>query len=352
MTRQHQNIEEGAEGHQAARDITIHKGLNADQMAEIMVALAGQLHGYFAQAETTAQKRFSELREALLEEFAHSKTRGRPEAFADPDYQFVVRSAHQTFARSGDKTLKAELVRLLVERSVQPSRNRIALLLNEAISIAGNLTAEEYAALAVVLIFKFSKVSTSSFDIMTATLDRMAQPFVENLPDSNHSYEYLAAMRCISINTVTRVDFWSRFRNEYSTVFTSGFSEEELNGIVRDDAQEAFPSSLVTRMSGEEKGLVRFTIGDEQKLRTEAKMIGYTDSTVNKLIDLHNRTLWNVSEVKEQITRRIPVVTRIADLWGSTYLGYTDLTALGKTLAHAALVGAADLDSPLETWIQ
>jgi hypothetical protein len=84
--------------------------MNADQMSEIMVALAGQLSTYLMKAEETAQARYKELREEIISEFAKQDSKGQAEAFSDPDYQFVLKEAHESFARSGDGSLREELV--------------------------------------------------------------------------------------------------------------------------------------------------------------------------------------------------------------------------------------------------
>ncbi|MFX5858472.1 LPO_1073/Vpar_1526 family protein, partial [Acinetobacter baumannii] len=95
--------------------------------SEIMIALASQLSTYLNAAEQTAERRYKELREDIIKEFARSDSSARAEAFSDPDYQFVLRDAHETYARSGQAELRDELVRLLIERSKQPSGSRSAL---------------------------------------------------------------------------------------------------------------------------------------------------------------------------------------------------------------------------------
>lgn len=198
-------------------------------MSEIMIALAGQLSTYLLKAEETAQARYRELREEILKEFARPNGKGKPEVFADPDFQFVIKDAHESFARSGEKPLREELVRLLIERSTYKSGSRTALILNAAIRASGSLTLEDISVLAVLFMMKAVTFTANSIDTIAPKYEFMLSPFVGSLSSEVHAFEYLESLGCITIERVA--DVWPLDENahrRFAHLSPSEITKEEL----------------------------------------------------------------------------------------------------------------------------
>lgn len=282
MSRQDQDVA-GGEGYQAGLDLIVNKALSTEQMADIMIALAGQLGTYLNKAEETAQARYRELREDLIAEFANPGTKADTSSFADPDYQFVLRDAHESYARSGKVELREELVKLLVERSTQPPGTRTALILNDAIRTTGSLTFEEISVLAVIFIIKHIDVQQTSVDNVAIRYDQLLSPFVDNLTQEVYSFEYLESLGCATIERVA----------------------------------DHFPL-------------------DEHIQRNYGHIA--PDSSA--------AAMWNTVK---GISRSLRV---LEDLWPKAFYRQTNLTALGKAIAHSALESKSVINAPLSVWVR
>lgn len=197
-------------------------------MSEIMIALASQLSTYLNAAEQTAERRYKELREDIIKEFARSDSSARAEAFSDPDYQFVLRDAHETYARSGQAELRDELVRLLIERSKQPSGSRSALILNDAIRVSKSLTYEELSILAVVFMIKYVTVTAFNLDAVASRYEFMLAPFVDNLTEEVFSFEYLESLGCMTIERVASHYPIDEHMHRLYNEMAPGLSQEDI----------------------------------------------------------------------------------------------------------------------------
>lgn len=349
MSKQDQRVSEGGEAYQAGESITVHRGISPEQMSEIMISMATQLGTYFSTAEATANQRISDLRDEILAEFASSTSDARSEAFLEPDYQFVVREAQESFARNGEEWLKKELVRLLSVRSTQDNGSRTALILNEAISIAGNLTQEEYSALVICFLFKQMRVTNPNSDELFRVLNGLAVPFIEDLPSDNHAYDYLEAMRCVSINLIAGTDLWSSITENYRMNLSKGFSVDRLNGIlaVNGGVREIGNLLFVVDVSK-----VRFTSNNREELVKKLHDMGYPADAIGELLELHDGGLMNEEEIKNYVRSVMPTLAAIEAVWSETKLHQSVHTALGKALAHSALVSRADFAGPLAVWVR
>ena len=110
----------------------------------------------------------------LLERFTPSGD-GDPNAFEDPDFQFLVGSAQRASGRCGDEQVIDNLVGLISERSREKNRGRLALALNEAVEIAPTLTPNEFAALSLAFLLKHTRNAT------LVTLDKFSEYFVTHV---------------------------------------------------------------------------------------------------------------------------------------------------------------------------
>lgn len=321
-------------------------------MAEIMVALAGQLQQYVAQAEDKFDARCEELREAIMAEFAEPNTKADKEAFGDPDYQFVLRSAQETFGRKGTEDLKIELVRLLGERSASRTGSRLAMVLNDAIRVSGNLTREEYAALALCFAVRYVSLGSAGYIDLIKKWESLLQHFQGDLPQDQHSYDYLSSMGCASVSQLGEVDLWSAIQTHYGFRFHHGLLGDEIQAAVAADGGLGRLSGFVYAVPGRFDGRVQFAGASREDLETRLQGVGYSQDAVATLLALHDSKAMTLEEIKVEFSRYSPSFAAFSDLWASTPIKNCELTALGKALAHSALVSAADFDAPLDIWVK
>ena len=316
-----------------------------------MFALAHQLQKYFAEAESKADARMKELRDSLIDEFAKTDTNGKTEAFSDPDYQFVLRDAHQVYARSGDESLREELVKLLVQRSAEPTGSRTALILNQAIAAAGSLTRQEYAALCGIFLFKYCRVNAADPDGLYRTLREIVGSFVYDLPFDNHAYEYLESLGIISVNRITGVDLSEILHQSYASIITFGFSRIDLGEAVGDDIAPKLNTIIIPDMRSFKFNL-RFNIQDAAELNAFLKEIDISGDAANRITAFFQQSLMPTDQLWAKLMKDVPDLQWIQDLWTSTEIHQATLTALGKVMAHSALISRSTFLAPLNIWVR
>jgi hypothetical protein len=167
MTRQDQSVDAGGVAMQAGRDVVVHQGISAEQMTEIMVAMGKQVAVFADEARRIADERIAVFRHSILKRFAEPN-RADPEAFKEPDFQYLLADAQEAVARSGDEAVRETLVDIVARRSLEKNRSRLALTLNDAATRAANLTQNEFAALLL------STFSDTRCEPTSSTLTRFA----------------------------------------------------------------------------------------------------------------------------------------------------------------------------------
>lgn len=321
-----------------------------------MVALSKQLQSYFAEAEEKAVARFEELREAILLEFSKPERDAKAEAFADPDYQFVLRDAHQTYARSGEQTLKEELVRLLARRSAEPTGSRTALVLNKAIAMAGSLTKHEYAALCALFFFKYCSFTHTESKQLFKDFQSILQTFIHDLPEDHYSYSYLESLALVSINRVIGVDFAELSKRLYGHALQDGFMLHDLEDAVGETNLHPKLGRLIISTfnpSDAVHGLrFKFSEINSDLLREKLIKSNFSPDVATKIVAYHEGILPNVMKVKEKALVEVPELCKIELLWEKTLLQKSELTALGLVMAHSALQSRSKFNAPLSIWFR
>lgn len=353
MTEQKQSIGIGGEGYQAARDLTINNVMSAEQMAQIMMALAGQLQIFIGEAQNKFDQRCAELRDDILKEFADERRGARAEAFSDPDFQFAVKEAQNSYGRSGKAELRNELVKLLTERSKIDSGTRPALILNDAISVSGSLTAQEYSALAILFIIKYVIFQNSfSYGNLLDRISGSTAYFMDNLPQENFSYEYLESLRCLSIAQVGSANLWNILRDNSPGLFTEGFTFDELMDSGGKALTEEFINKLILHVHGTDGVRLRFNVDTESELSSMLKSEVTRAEDEDSLIMLHRKYLMSAESIHDYCIQSKPRIARLWELWESTIISRCSLTALGKAIAHSAFTGRTQVTAPLSIWVR
>jgi hypothetical protein len=347
MPRQEQTSE-GGEAYQAGGNLTVTHGMNADQMAAVMVAMAKHLQVHFTEAEAKLEERLTDFRKAVLEEFSKPENKEATEAFKDPDFQFVLDDAQKVFARDGTAELRDDLVRLLVQRSSYDSKDRTAKILNHSIEIAGSLSRTEYAALAVnflLLNVKLGDVGARLLDNFSAVLT----PLIPDLSENPTLYEYLEAQRCVTINYVMARDLSLPITQSYASALSSGFTESDLAALDADFDRARF-NGLVEPSWHAGKPL-RFVAGNVDELANNLQTSGMSPTGLIKARELFSSTVPAGDELMNIFDDSITGWDRLKHVWENTALSKMNLTAIGKTIAHSTLSSKTPFSAPLSIWV-
>jgi hypothetical protein len=195
MTRQDQSVEAGSWAVQAGRDV-VYNGVSVEQMAAIMAGMAKQLLTFQDEALAKANARIDSFQQEILKRFAQPD-KGNSEAFRDPDFQYLLGDAQEAFARSGDEAVRDTLVDIIARRSMETTRNRLAITLNDAATKAANLTLNEFAALSLVYLIRYTvDQSINSFPALCTYVRNRLLPFAKDCSNEQSSFWHLQAQSC------------------------------------------------------------------------------------------------------------------------------------------------------------
>lgn len=318
-------------------------------MSELMIAMAKQLQQYLAEAGATFDQRCAELRDELIKEFSKPEAKADSGAFRDPDYQFVLKAAHESYGRKGGDELREELVNLLGQRSMMETGTRPALILNDAIRIAGKLTSEEYSALAMTFLIKYVSVGGVTKEDIINSFNRILDEFITQLPSENHAYEYLASIGCLSVNLISGVDLWKAIHSTYGFRFGRGFDAQELQEALAGEATIPQLTGQLTRLND---GKFWFVGPKRAELEEGLRERAIPEGAVVGLLALVDSRTPTEEEIKQELTAAVSAFARFDEVWSKTQIRQSVLTSLGKALAHSVLVSRIDFNGALSIWIK
>jgi len=352
MTRQDQDVGAGGLAVQSGQDtnvVVINNPVSQaqlDQMREIATTLAEATANLtHLIARPLARDRIADFDEHLLKRIAEGK--GNPEAFADPDFQHAVFEAQKSAARSGDDSVRDTLVDLIARRSLEKKRTRRAIVLAEAATKIANLTDDEFAALSLTYMARYT-VSNNIADLprLGSHIQDRLIPFAKNVSREQSSFWHLQAESCANIE-MGHINLFDSLRQAYGGVLGDGFTREQLESHLPDGRKNALDEFIMPCLNDPTKLQPR-TLNFEA-LKQIAVNTGLTENEL--------RNVWNLFEgtmagAPERLTSVAPDFQFLLELWNSTPLKNLSLTSVGIAIAHANAVRVIGLDAPLSIWIK
>lgn len=351
MTRQDQRVGEGATAIQAQGAVTINQGMSPTQMTEIMVALATQLQRFQDDAAKTAQERFAKFREEMLRKFA-KPDEANPDAFKDPDFQFLLASAQNSYARTGDDQIGEMLVCLLAERSMQSGRNRTSLILNRAAETVTLLTSEEIAILSVGFVLYYTSGGVANYFAFLQRCNWFIAPFVKDLSASRAPYEYLESLGCISIDSMGARNLRDVIVNQFGGVLSGGFTDEELVAAVSDDTLLSVVRRSVVACVNDPMR-IQFNAINQAALDKILVSAAVPQDVKQRLINLSSSSVWDEQKLFGKLRTDLPAFSTLEKVWADSIFQKINLTLLGKALGHANVLRVApQFQTKLDIWVQ
>lgn len=345
MTKQNQKAGDNATNIQAGGAVTIHQGLTYSDARQIAIdVFKGNFLQLAGEAADIARQRAEEITEDFLEKLQRQNTDGLAQS-REPDFQHALYTVQKEYARCGDKELGDLLVDLLVDRSKQPTRSILQIVLNESLVVAPKLTPDQLAALSVVFYLKYTvNKSLASRDLLFDALDRYVRPFAGSLEKKRACYQHLEYSGCgaIGIGSIALTEI---FRKQYPGLFSNGFDEAQFQakGLQIPLTHSIFRSCLGDPTKWQVNAM------DEDTIRSEAARHNLEDDLA-KVIALHNEALMRPDDVQRVITTGRPYMERVFDVWKETISHFT-LTSVGIAIAHANIKKTAGEFTDLSIWI-
>ncbi len=330
--RQDQKVAAGGTAIQSLGDTTIYNGLGPEEIKAIVEGLADQLPRMAAVASAIVEERLKSFKEEVIGRFDKDASVKR-EAFEDPDFIEVIADAQRGYARTGKADAHKTLIDLIAERSKQTSGERIAHVLNEAVSVTPRLTSSELSELALVFAIKSIRLGTlNNLDAFAAYHQSLFNDLLVDVETGQGSYNYLVAQRCasISIGEISMIECW---RKTYPGLFMVGLGRARYHELVGDlvDNGKLFTTSLLTR-----EGL-QINAMDKNTFDGLAAENGIDPEVADKVWDQAINNLGTDDQIISRLSALCPSLPVANGKWNESPLKNLDLTALGLAIGHTRM---------------
>lgn len=273
------------------------------------------------------------------------------ETFADPDMQYALRAALETYARTGEHDVADLLVDILVNRTAEPERNLRQLALTESLAVASKLVTEQYAVLSLIWLIRYtSDPAVTDLESLVSSVKTNLGPYLELARPSRSIYEHLEYTGCGTIS-LGETDLPMIFRTNYPGVFASGFDDADMAQAFDNQNPDALQELLIPwRHTG---GLWQFNAASGEQLEEQASAVGFTSRQIEQAVGLLKAKLLSESAIREILIEASPSVAGpLFDLWENSQIKSMNLTTVGIAIAHAncrRVMGRTP--GPLSTWI-
>jgi len=347
MIDQSQKVGEGAVALQSGRDIVVHKGISAEEFRQVLAATREVASDV---ARMVVETRVNAFEDRVAEKFIRHGS-GNVEAFQEPDFLFAFREAQKASATTDDTQVIDSLVDLIAERSKQIARSRLTLSLNDAVKVTSNLTKNEFAALSLIFLLRYTKrLNVGNLKAFTDYFNSALAPLLPDISTEYSAYQYLESQRCatISMGSASLQDI---FRGNYGGVFCDGFTIEEL--------EAALPEGKKKILSG--RDLIIPCLNDKTKFQLNAlnkehalTILGEKDlapEQCDALANLFESKLMSLSSIEALVIPFAPEFKTLMNLWGKT-LENINLTAVGIAIGYINAKRIHPLNADLSIWIK
>lgn len=331
-----------------ASTLVVHQGPSYSEIRDIAqdVFKANFLELSGVAAETVA-RRAEEISERIVQRLMREHPQGFDGA-ADPDMQVALYTVQREYARTGDADLAEILVNVLIDRSKQPSRSLLQIVLNEALQAAPKLTREQLATLSVIFILRYNRsLGMTSLDTLRNYIEHRIAPFVSMLTKSLTCYQHLEYVGCGSIS-MGHVSIPDIFRITYPGLFAAGFTIPQL----RQALPELAVADNVLSVSLRDPQLLQLNAIDDETFKRVALAGGMHEEAAASLLSFErNSHMMNNHEIEAWLRELHPVMEPLIDIWDNSQLRNMTLTSVGVAIGHADAQRITGDRDNLATWI-
>ena len=355
MTEQRQSVGAGGTAIQSRGDTVINTGITPANMREILDALAAQLPTYAAMARELVDSRLADLEERILRKFVDPQA-ASPDAFKDPDFQYLLGRAQHAYARSGDSLVADTLVDLVARRSKEDQRNRLALTLNDAVETVAVLTRNEFAELALCYLLgrtiNHGILSMAAFVTYGQTC---IDPLVPDISNAESSYQYLDAHGCASLamqQMFAPPNVVEIFRRNYAGLFSRGFDLGTLEQHLPDGKKNVFVGTNMLIPCMNDPAKVQLNCQNKEAFEKLTAPLNLDEGLRNSLWAMFEGTVWSGEEFVSNVSAHWPGIRPLIAVWNSTPVGKMNLTTAGIAIGHAYLKAVSNFEADLSIWIR
>lgn len=298
-------------------------------------------------AAETAARRAEEVTQRIVERLMYEHPEGFKGA-ADPDMQVAIYTVQREYARTGDPDLAELLINVLVDRSKQPSRSLLQIVLGESLHVAPKLTTEQLATLSVIFTIRYTRSAPmAGFEGLRSYIDKNVAPFVPLLTKTNSCYQHLEYAGCGSIG-IGSVAVPGILRDVYPGLFAAGFKLDEFNAAYPD---LHVPDGILA-IALRDADAIQLNAIDDDTFKRIASDKGIDEDEIDSVLKFErNSHMMSPPDVETWLKELHPAIEPLIDVWENSLLKNMTLTSVGIAIGHANARRITDDRADLAIWI-
>lgn len=350
-SKQSQKTLDGSTSLQANGDINITTGIQPSQMTEIMAEIRKQVGSFIAISNETVTVRLDDFEKRMFEKFSPNGE-GKINSFADPDFQYQVRQAQQTFVRSENQDVHENLIDLIAKRSQCDKRDRLSLTLNDAIDKSSLLTSEEFAALSLCFTMKHVRLVPKLPDFVSRIqFGNHFKPFLKDVSRDVTSYQYLESHGLASLQPLVSKTF-DQIMEICRFSFPRHTNVENILAIGGHQLLVTLLNSgMFTSLNLSKESVVLPVCGPDSKFDAGLSVI--KDPEAKKAIkNLANDLTRSKDEAYNFVKEAFPEIDELKEIWNNTPLNRLSLTTTGIAIGYTNAKRLSAFDAPINIWIR
>lgn len=350
---QEQKPGECSQNLQAGHDINIITGLTYAETKDIVRTEAQKVfkENSLVLADE-AYKLVLSRSEELLDSFLKKLENKNPNAIGsmrDPGMQYSLYTAQKEYAKTGDKNLADLLEDILVQRAENTTRDLMQIVLDECISVIPKLTADQFDALSLIFILRYSiNNSVTNLENLIIYIIQSILPFKEGIREELSRYQHLEFTSCGTLG-ISSINIEQIIRNNYLVVFSKGFTIEEFeNAVGTDPKYKMFIAPC-------QNNTVKYQINiiNLQQVEIIGSKNGLNYDEIQKIKSIFNKFSMDENDVRTFLIKRFPQVQECIESWGKSSIKFMTLTSVGIAIGHANIVRKTKQeDYDLRIWIK
>ena len=346
---QKQEATNGGVAIQAGRDLVVTQvGLSYAEVRDVALDVFRQnFHQLAGAAAATATARAQEITEAFLAKLQEENPAGLNEA-NDPDFQYALFSVQKEYARNGDKNLGDLLVDLLVDRSKQPTRHVLQIVLNESLTTAPKLTRSQLATLSVVFFLRYTKDDgLRDHAAFGRYMEKYLSPFAADLVKNDTCFQHLEFCGCGAVALGER-SLELIIRDAYQGLFVAGFEADEIS---RRSVSIGADSRFFIQCHND-KAMMQVNAVNQQELAQKLKAaedVPILDK--DRIVNLFNTRVMSPGPIGAKCAELSPSLSTVLDVWSKSLMKNFTLTSVGIAIGHANMKRLLGEFADLSVWI-
>ena len=302
-------------------------------------------------ARNIVEERLANFELKLVEKF--SENPGATQSFADPDFQGALHTAKQAYARSSSEDLNKVLADLVYRRALEKDRNRISLIVNDAIGRCASLSVTDFSTLSTLFyLLQTSVKGLATVDSISERFSSHLGPIMGNTDLNEFTLNYLHAQ---GLFLVGPSDKGSRpytlqhvIKTRFCGAFNTGFTEEEIL---------SFPG---IQKVGLKNRIVQPCKFDSQKYVLSVSITGLEDlknkrtafSGLSKqYAEACHKRLVDDTLVDSAMSTSFPQFSELAQKYMASRSGVAILSPVGIAIAHSFLAQNTSFSGDLSIWL-